>query len=80
MAFTTQHYIAIAKTIRKWQAADLPSHIDVGNLVFELSEMFGQDNSRFDSHSFYQACVEPSRPSFIGIVAKNNVQRGVNRD
>lgn len=66
MAFSKQHYIAIAKAIRESTAqvdsfdGDLHTgstqRIDKAALVSELSDLFSKDNSRFDETRFIDAC------------------------
>jgi hypothetical protein len=66
MAFTKQHYIAISRIIRNASAQvgtfsdDLHTgstqQIDKAQLVSDLSELFRQDNPRFDEALFIAAC------------------------
>ena len=62
MAFSKQHYIAIARIIATAEQHSIATQsglirtVDKAELVSELSKLFAQDNARFDETRFIDAC------------------------
>lgn len=61
--FTRKHYKAMAEIIRRnTRTMDLDQfgtldYIRAEDLIDEVSDMFREDNSRFDKDRFVEACV-----------------------
>lgn len=64
MAFTKQHFEAIAQAIssntRKGPLVGA-SWIDAPAFIDALVELFGDDNARFDAQRFRAACAPPTK-------------------
>lgn len=57
MAMTKKHYTAVAKAINNvmWQTDTDPA--TVAYIIAALSDIFADDNPRFDKNRFMQACT-----------------------
>ena len=58
---TKMDYILIAEAIRHAHSHEHEKCLDTFKLIGNLSEVFGDDNPRFDSGKFFKACEVPKQ-------------------
>ena len=53
MSFHAEHYIKVAKVIRE---LDQQKQIYLGTMISAFAEMFAEDNPKFNTGTFWDAC------------------------
>ena len=59
MTMTRKDYVEVAKILN--QFSNKIDSLDFQDLVFEFSEFFSAESSRFDEDRFWEACVKENQ-------------------